>query len=397
MHNNHMLALCSAVLILLTGCAGAVPNPEPADETAVSTSGTTVTTVTTTELTTTTTTTNVYTPPQSHKLENRVGAMTLREKAAQMILVGCSDVDSAEHAAENGAGALCLFAAPFDGKTKEQVQEMTLGFQALAHTPLIISVDEEGGPVNRISVNPLLRERIFYSPRYLFTNGGWDALESENIEKAILLRSLGVNVNLAPVCDVPLSENDYIYTRCFSLDAQETADYITWLINLTQQYQLGSVLKHFPGYGGSGDTHKNMAYDSRDYSAFENGDFLPFEAGIAAGAQAVMVSHNIVQCMDADYPASLSQEVHRILREELKFRGVIISDDLGMNAITQFTNGQNPAVAAVLAGNDLICYADFDQSVDAITEAVQNGVIPESQINASVLRILAWKESLGLI
>ena len=160
---------------------------------------------------------------------------------------------------------------------------------------------------------------------------------------------------------------------------------------------LGSTLKHFPGYGGSADTHKNMAYDEREYDVFAERDFLPFQAGIEAGADAVMVSHNIVACMDPDEPASLSPEVHRILREELGFRGVIVSDDLAMNAITQFTNGQNPAVAAVLAGNDMLCYGEFDASVSAITEAVRDGTISEEQLDSSVLRILAWKQSLGLL
>ena len=109
---------------------------------------------------------------------------------------------------------------------------------------------------------------------------------------------LGLNVNLAPVCDVPLDSSNYIYNRCFSLDAEETAEYIGKVVTQMNKDGLGSVLKHFPGYGGSVDTHKNTGYDTRDYSAFENGDFLPFKAGIAAGADAVMVSHNIVKCKD---------------------------------------------------------------------------------------------------
>ena len=110
-----------------------------------------------------------------------------------------------------------------------------------------------------------------------------------------------------------------------------------------------------------------------------------------------MVSHNIVKCMDPDRPASLSPAVHRILREELQFRGVIISDDLGMKAITQYTDGQNPAVAAVLAGNDLLCYSDFKASVDAIESAVIAGEIEESRLDASVLRILYWKKTIGIL
>ena len=224
-----------------------------------------------------------------------------------------------------------------------------------------------------------------------------DLVVSDTQEKADLLLSLGVNSNLGPVCDVALTKNDYIFKRTFSLDYNMTAQYVETVVREMKEKKLASTLKHFPGYGGSRDTHKNMATDNREYSAFETGDFLPFQAGIAAGADSVMVSHNIVTCMDKNYPASLSPAVHKILRETLGFTGVIITDDLGMNAITQFTDGKNPAVAAVLAGNDFLCYADYQNSVPAIEKAVKSGEISEEQINASVQRILQWKRNIGLI
>ena len=260
-----------------------------------------------------------------------------------------------------------------------------------------MAADEEGGPINRLSLNSNLRSDPFPAGKTLYANGGWDSVISDTEEKAELLKSLGINTNLAPVADVPLSSKNYIYNRCFSLDAKLTAEYIKKVVTVMEQKHFGSTLKHFPGYGGSVDTHKNMGYDSRSYSAFENGDFLPFIAGIQAGADAVMVSHNIVKCMDDKNPASLSAKVHQILRETLGFEGVVISDDLGMNAITLFTNGKNPAVAAVLAGNDFIAYADYKNSISAIVKAVQNGTISESRLDASVLRILNWKRELGLI
>ena len=330
-------------------------------------------------------------------LQALVDSMTLQQKAAQMMLVGIVDEPTARQAAADGVGALCLFAKPFKNKTKAQVRTMTASFQSKASIPLIISADEEGGTINRISINSKLRAVPFWLGRDLYAQGGWDLVISDTKEKAELLLDLGVNVNLAPVADVPLSSGNYIYNRCFSLNAEETAEYIRTVVTEMKQDGLGSTLKHFPGYGGSVDTHKSMGYDDRDYSAFENGDLLPFIAGIEAGADAVMVSHNIVRCMDADNPASLSKNVHDLLRNTLGFQGVIISDDLGMGAITQFTGGTNPAVAAVLAGNDLVAYADYKTSVAAIVAAVEDGKIPESQINASVMRILKWKQSLGLI
>ena len=353
--------------------------------------------LTTTETTVITTTTNAYTPPDDPALVDILDSLTLEQKAAQMMLVGCTDASVGDYVCANGAGGLCLFAQPFEYKTAEDVRAMTAGFQDAAEIPVLLSVDEEGGGVCRVSINPNLRETNFWSPRFLFNQGGWDLIRSDTEEKADFLLDLGLNVNLAPVCDVPFSEGDFIYPRCFSTDAAETSEYIDTVVSIMKEKKLGCTLKHFPGYGGSADTRLNMAYDGREFLEFTSRDFLPFIAGMDAGADSVMVTHNIIECMDGEQPASLSPEVHRILREDLGFRGVIITDDLNMNAITQFTGGENPAVAAVLAGNDLLCYAEFDSSVQAITDAVRAGTIEEDQIDASVLRILYWKQTLGLL
>lgn len=320
--------------------------------------------------------------------------MSLRQKAAQMILASCHRDGSAQAAANFGVGGVCLYAESFQDKSREQAVQLTDELKALSQLPLIISVDEEGGSVCRVSLNPALRAVPFHSPLSLYAEGGMELIKSDTEEKAQLLLSLGVNVNLAPVCDVPLSTADYMYGRSFGLDANATADYTALVVSTMREQGLGCTLKHFPGYGGSADTHKGMAYDSRPYEAFLSADFLPFEAGISAGADSVLVSHNIVECMDAELPASLSPEVHRILREELGFEGVVISDDMYMDAIVQFTGGENAAVLAVLAGNDLICCADFEKSAGAIVKAVEDGIISMEQIDDSVLRILRWKLSL---
>lgn len=325
-------------------------------------------------------------------------SMSLEQKVAQMMLVSYygNDVAVMKRAAAYGVGGLCLYAPAFEDKNKAQVRAMTQSLQDKAAVPLLISVDEEGGTVNRVSRYEALRKEPFLSPSAVYAQGGWEKVKADTLEKAELLLDLGINVNLAPVCDVPLSKNDYIYPRCFSMDAAETAKYIATVAEIMKQQKLGSALKHFPGYGGSNDTHKGMAYDERPYSDFLQADFLPFIAGIEAGADSVLVSHNIVTSMDADYPASLSVNVHRILRQELGFDGVIITDDLSMKAISQYTDGKNPAVQAVLAGNDLLCYSDYQTAVKAILTAVQEGIITEKRIDESVLRILRWKLNLGL-
>lgn len=331
------------------------------------------------------------------RAEKILEAMSLEEKAAQLLMVSCHSVGSAEAAADFGVGGLCLYGFDFEGKSAEEVVEMNEYFQELSDLPLIISTDEEGGSVHRVSNNPQLYPETFRSPGELRHANGLTSAVIDARAKCVLMENLGLNANLAPVCDVPLSETDYIYERCFSMDYDECAEYISAVITAMNDYRMGSVLKHFPGYGGSTDTHSGISYDYRPYSAFKYGDLLPFEAGIEAGADAVMVSHNIVVCMDEHYPASLSPEVHRILREDLKFDGVIMTDDLAMGAILRFADGKNMVVQALLAGNDMVCCSDFEESVDAIVAAVNDGTLTEEQIDESVLRVLKWKIDLGLI
>lgn len=350
---------------------------------------------TTTEVTTTTL--SPYTPLVDDDIRQMVAEMTVRERVAQMMIVSCSDQFTAQYVSEQGAGGVCLFAGPFEWKTAEEVRAMTKGFQDAAKIPMLIAVDEEGGEVNRISLNPNLRRTSFQSPRALYEQGGLNLIKSDAREKSDLLLNLGVNVNFAPVCDVPLTEFDFIYWRSFSNNAKETSEYVDSVVSVMKQQGIGSTLKHFPGYGGSTDTHWGMAWDNRAYSEFETRDFLPFKAGIEAGADSVMISHNIVECMDADKPASLSPAVHKILREQLDFRGVVMTDDLGMGAISTFTKDRNPAVAAISAGNDMIIYWDFESAVNAVTEAVHAYKINITQVDNSVYRILMWKRKLGLL
>ncbi len=335
-------------------------------------------------------------PTQSR--ENQLlESMSLQEKVAQMIMVSCHEGVDIESAVNSDVGGICLYTHSFADKTEDGVISMIEGYQNISKIPLLVSTDEEGGTVNRVSLNENLRAAPFWSPSELFNEGGYELIKSDTEEKADLLLSLGINVNLAPVCDVPLDEDNYIYDRCFSLSHDETAQYVSTVVNVMKEKGIGSTLKHFPGYGGSVDTHESMSYDNRDYSAFENGDFKPFIAGINAGADCVLVSHNIVTCMDPDMPASLSQPIHEILRNELSFSGVIMTDDLVMQGVAQFTDGENAAVLAVKAGNDMIICEDYNSAINAIVVAVNNGEIDEAQIDQSVLRVLRWKENIGLL
>ena len=333
---------------------------------------------------------------QEDPLAEMLAEMTLEQKVGQMILARYPDTDAQAAALvqETSVSGFVLFAREFNGKNAEQVRAMTAALQEAADVPLILAVDEEGGTVCRVSGNPQLRSSKFSSPQRLYGEGGLDALRADAAEKSALLSDLGLNVNLAPVCDVSTNPADFIYDRSMGLDGQGTAEAVAAIVGAMDK--TGAVLKHFPGYGGAVDTHTGAAYDNRTYDTFVDSDFLPFLAGFEAGAQAVMVCHNVVACMDPDRPASLSEEVHRILREELHFDGVAVTDDLAMGAVGGYSD-EEAAVQAVKAGNDLLCSSAPKTQYGAILSAVQSGEIPEERIDESVMRILKWKASLGLL
>ena len=160
---------------------------------------------------------------------------------------------------------------------------------------------------------------------------------------------------------------------------------------------MGSCLKHFPGYGSNLDTHNGISEDNREIAAFEENDFIPFKRGIEAGVPSVMVSHNIVKAFDEENPASLSEEVHRVLREDLGFEGVIVTDDMGMEAITSLESEESVYVRAFLAGNDLLCVTDLEAAYNDVLSAVNDGRITEERLNESIKRILEMKLKLGII
>lgn len=375
---------------------------EPTTTTTTSEATTTATEATTTVTTTQTTTTTTKKPQQNAaSLEKRakeiLSEMTLEEKVGQIFIVRCPQENAASKVSEYKLGGYILFKVDFTGKTKEQVISDIESYNAKADIPLFIGVDEEGGMVNRVSTNPNLRRYPFLSPQELYAQGGFPLVKSDTKEKCELLKSLGINLNFAPVCDVSQNKNDFIYARTFGKDPSQTALYVQNVVSVMKSQKVGSVLKHFPGYGNNEDTHTGIAYDNRSYESFLENDFLPFEAGIENGLGMVMVSHNIVNCMDSKYPASLSPKVHDILRNELSFDGVIITDDLVMDGIRDFVSDDMAAVIAVEAGNDMLCCSDFELQIPTVLEAVRNGRISEERIDESVMRILMLKLELGII
>lgn len=337
------------------------------------------------------------TAPNRQRAMEILADMTLEEKVGQMIIAKCPEENAAEEAAKYHLGGYLLFARDFEDKSPDSVRADIAEYGESAEIPLLIGVDEEGGEVVRVSKFAPFREEPFGAPMELYAEGGLPLVISDTREKCRLLGALGINMNFAPVCDLPRSQWDYIYGRSFGLDCAVTSECVSAVVSEMNGGGMISVLKHFPGYGNNSDTHTGIAVDTRPMSEFEALDLLPFEAGISAGAPCVMISHNIVVCMDGTLPASLSPEVHRILREELGFEGVIVTDELSMGAIKEYTSGGDAAVSAVRAGNDLLCVSDYASAISEVLSAAERGEITEERIDESVLRILEMKLDYGVV
>ena len=336
---------------------------------------------------------------RQQRIWDLISSMTLEEKVGQLFFVRCPADSAVEDVSAYHLGGYILFGRDTKDRTANELIQTIQHYQDAAASPLLMGVDEEGGTVVRVSSNPHLRSEKFASPQRLYALGGMDRILADTREKNVLLRALGFNVNLAPVADVSTDPGDFIYDRAFGQDAAATSDYVSAVTGQMRADGMGSVLKHFPGYGDNADTHTGIAVDDRPYEDFVNSDFLPFLAGMAAGGDtaAVLVSHNIVECMDPDLPASLSPAVHNLLRQDLGFDGVVMTDDLAMDAVGAYAGDGAVAVMALQAGNDMVVTTDYRSQIPKVLEAVENGSLEEAAIDAACRRVLRWKQALGLL
>ena len=323
---------------------------------------------------------------------NKLKSLTLDEKIGQLLLVRYSDT-AKNDLNEYDFSGFVFYEKDFTGKTKNEVINMINELQQNSKIPLLTAVDEEGGKVVRISSNPNLRSEKFKSPQELYSEGGFNLISSDTKEKSTLLKSLGLNLNLAPVVDVSTDSNDYIYPRTIGLDEQLTADYAKTVIQASKGLGISYTLKHFPGYSSNSDTHTSTSIDDRTYDEILN-DLLPFQVGIETGAEAVLVSHNVVSAIDSDNPSSLSSNIHNLLRADLGFTGVAITDDISMSALDEI---DKTALAAILAGNNLVITTDYETSFKEIKNAITNGDISEKYVDELAFKVLAWKYHKGLM
>lgn len=330
-----------------------------------------------------------------NKAINVVDNMTIEEMIGQLFLVRY-DANMVNSWNKLYPGGYLLFAKDFENHTKDSIKLELDSNQKNSKYPLIFAVDEEGGYVTRVSRFSNFRESKFLSPREIYNSGGYELLEKTEREKAKLLLSLGINLNLAPVADISVDSNDFIYNRSFGKNAEETGVFIEKMVGYANDEGINSCLKHFPGYGNNVDTHDGIAIDNRTYENFVNNDFIPFKKGIEADVPCVLVSHNIVNSIDNEYPASLSKEVIKELRETLNFSGIIITDDLAMGAVSQYVDEGNASVFAINAGNDMIITSDYEKMYNEVLNAYNDGKISEKKIRTAVIRIIAWKYASNL-
>lgn len=380
------LLLC---ILLLTGCAvNTAPAPVTAEpETTLETDA---------PVPETTASPATDTAP-ADPVRQMISDMSLEQRVGQLFLARCNAETAAADIQKYHLGGLVLFGNDFEGQSPDTMGQIIAAYQAASEKPLLIAVDEEGGDVTRISRVPAFRDKRFFSLRKRYDQGGLEAVLTEEEEKCRLLSELGINVNLGPVCDISTDSGTFMYSRSLGQDPQTTADVTASIVNLMNALRMGSVLKHFPGYGNNTDTHTGIAVDARTLSELEEWDLIPFSAGIRAGCGAIMVGHIIVEALDSGLPASLSPAAHSYLREELGFSGVIMTDDLVMQAITDQYGAGEAAVMAVLAGNDLLCSTEYAIQYEAVLDAVLDGRIDIDVLNSAVHHVLEWKISLGLL
>ncbi len=328
----------------------------------------------------------------------RVALMTTRERAASIVMghIPTSSTSALRDYMElNDLGGFILMGSnvPADEAGLRKVTEaLTLD----ATLPPLIAIDQEGGVVSRI------RWDAFAPPRELRSKGA-DATRQAFGGRASLLARAGVNVNFGIVADYTGDSRSFIYSRVLGTTPAISARNVAAAVS-GERGLVASTLKHFPGHGAApGDSHAGIPSTNRSKAKWRENEALPFIAGIERGAELVMLGHLAYTAVDAK-PASLSPEWHRILREELGFTGVTITDDLGMLQASRITRYRDPvanAVEAVAAGNDMVLVVMFSdartaaQIVDGLVAAVESGALPAERLREAAERVMSLRLSLA--
>ena len=339
------------------------------------------------------------------RAEELLAGMTLHEKVCQLFVVypeaitGVSKVTAAGEATRKALEQYPVGGFLYDRKnmvTKEQLTGLLTTVQTYSEIPLILTCDEEGGRVNRLMSTV---GTTWVGPMLDYKDQGTDVAFENARTIAADLVSCGFNTDLAPVADVWSNpENTVIGDRAYSDDFQQAAGLVAAAVEGFHDGGVATALKHFPGHGDtSADSHEGAVYVERTLEELRQAELVPFQAGIDAGTDLVMVGHLIVSDID-DQPAPFSYAiVTELLRQEMGFDGVVITDALQMKAMTDAYSSAEIALKAVKAGVDLLlCPEDLESAVDALTRAVEEGEITMARLDESVLRILTLKLERGL-
>ena len=336
-------------------------------------------------------------------LQSILSQMTLHEKVCQMLVVTPESITGVT--AAGGTTKKALQAMPVGGilyskpnlRSKEQVKTMLQNTQSYSAIPLMFTCDEEGGRVNRLmsTVNTSM-----IGPMLDYKDQGAETAYKNACTIATDMSALGFNADMAPVADVWSNpENTVIGDRAYSDDFQQAAVLVASAVEGFHAGGVATALKHFPGHGDtSEDSHYGAVFITKTLEEIREKELLPFRAGIQADSDMVMIGHLILSDID-DQPAPFSHKiVTELLRQELGFDGVIITDGLQMKAMTDFYSDGAIACSAVKAGVDmLLCPANPEEAAAALEDAVKNGDLTESRIEESVLRILKMKKERGMI
>ena len=346
---------------------------------------------------------------EEEKAQELLDSMTLEEKVYQLFIVtpraltGFYGVDIAGPATQEAlqnypVGGIIYFSENI--YNEGQISDMIRLSQEYARYPLFIGVDEEGGRVSRLSsigVTDTLEPMATYGAQ-------GDTARVREIGQTLgtQLGSVGFNIDFAPVADVVTNPNNTeIGDRSFSSDPQVAADMVAAMVEGLQSSGTISCLKHFPGHGSTeADSHEGLSVTSRTLEELWQTELIPFLAGIDAGAEMVMISHMSAPAITGDNtPCDLSPViVTDLLREEMGFTGVVVTDSHEMGAITNYYGCGEAAVKAIAAGCDIVLMPyNLDEAVGAVLTAIENGELTEARIDESVLRILTLKYRYGIV
>ena len=341
--------------------------------------------------------------------------MTIEEKVGQLFIVNLEQLDYSKGSfyewrkftkrmkqsiEKYHPGGIILFSRNISGR--KQTIKMLNDFQTASSIPLFTTVDEEGGDVARIASNPRMKTATFPAVEYIGQTEDSEYARKMGETIANDIKGLGFNVDFAPVADVKTSKlNLEIGTRSFGDDPDKVADMVEAFVNGMQAQNISATLKHFPGQGSSkGDTHIESVNIDSSITGLRDVDFVPFKAGIDADADFTMVSHiSVNKVTETSQPASMSKLIMQtILREELGFQGIIITDAMDMASITDNYTAAEAAYGAISGGADIVLMpTDFESAYNEILSKVKEGKITEDRLDESELRILTVKFYRGLM